>query len=516
MSEQKASRFNFPKNFILETTVFACGALVMIYEITGSRLLAPYIGASVYVWTSLIGVILAALSLGYWLGGKTADRRPEIKILAFVIFLAGGAVAVTILFKDLILTFIAQIPIFLEIKSVLAAILLFAPASVLLGFVTPYAVKLKMSSLENAGKTVGRLYALSTVGSIFGTFLAGFFLIPFVGSTRTLYFIAAILFVLSVLLAPFALTRLNLTLIIVFIFGISAHELKSYFLASAYDYHEVDTPYSNVRVFTAEESETGRKVRYLAIDPFYIQSSMYLDTGESSVKYIKFYHLLRHFKPDFEKSLLIGGAGYSFPREYLQEYPQAKIDVVEIDPQMTQIAKSFFRLEENPRLRIFHQDGRIFLNQAESNQYDAVFMDAFGSLFSVPFQLTTTEAVREIYRVLKDDGVVIFNLGSAIKGKSSRFFQAELKTYQSIFPKIYVFQVDPKKEYTEVQNLIIVASKSVKPILLESGDEEIARLLVNLYDIESLKTEQNQNTTPVLIDDIAPVEYFNSFAQSIR
>ncbi|HSK73076.1 MAG TPA: fused MFS/spermidine synthase, partial [Pyrinomonadaceae bacterium] len=387
--------------FLLELTVFTCGALVMIYEITGSRLLAPYIGASVYVWTSLIGVILAALSLGYWLGGKLADRKPDIKILAFVIFLAGGAVAVTILFKDLILSFIAQIPVFLEIKSVLAAILLFAPASVLLGFVTPYAVKLKMSSLEDAGKTVGRLYALSTVGSILGTFLAGFFLIPFIGSTRTLYFIAAILFVISILLAPFALTRLNLTLIIVFIFGIGANELKSYFLASAYDYHEIDTPYSNVRIFTAEEPETERKIRYLAIDPYYIQSSMYLDTGESSVKYIKFYHLLRHFKPDFEKSLLIGGAGYSFPRDYLQEYPQAEIDVVEIDPQMTEIAKRFFRLEENPRLRVFHQDGRIFLNQAESNQYDTVFMDAFGSLFSVPFQLTTLEAVREIHRVLK-------------------------------------------------------------------------------------------------------------------
>ncbi|MCA1623912.1 MAG: fused MFS/spermidine synthase [Acidobacteria bacterium] len=124
------------KNFILEITVFVCGALVMIYEIIGSRLLSPYIGASTYVWTSLIGVILGALSLGYWLGGKWADRQPDIKILAFVIFLAGGLVSLTILLKDLVLSLIAESSAGLEIKSLLAALLLFAPASVLLGFVT--------------------------------------------------------------------------------------------------------------------------------------------------------------------------------------------------------------------------------------------------------------------------------------------------------------------------------------------------------------------------------------------
>ncbi len=182
MTEQESPQIKLPPKFILELTVFVCGALVMIYEIIGSRLISPYLGASTYVWTSLIGVILGALSLGYWLGGKFADKRPDIKALTSVIFLAGGLVSVTILLKDLILSFITQAPIGLELKSMFAALLLFAPASVLLGFVTPYAVKLKMSSLKDSGKTVGRLYALSTVGSILGTFLAGFFLIPFVGS----------------------------------------------------------------------------------------------------------------------------------------------------------------------------------------------------------------------------------------------------------------------------------------------------------------------------------------------
>jgi len=498
-----------PKRLILEITVFVCGALVMIYEIIGSRLLSPYIGASTYVWTSLIGVILGALSLGYWLGGKIADKRPELKILAFVIFLAGGLVAVTILLKDLILSFIAQMSVGLELKSVVAALLLFAPASVLLGFVTPYAVKLKMTTLDDAGKTVGRLYALSTVGSILGTFLAGFFLIPFVGSEKTLYLIGATLVGLSILLAPFAVTKLNAAVLVLFALGIGASEFKFYYLRQQIDLRDIDTEYSRVQVFKTVEPKSGRPIRAIAIDPYFVQSAIYLDSDELVLEYADYYHLLRHFKPDFQQTLLIGGAGYTFPRDYLSKYPEAKMDVVEIDSQMTEIAKRFFRLEENPRLKIIHRDGRVFLNQAEAGKYDVVLMDAFGSLFSVPFQLTTVEAVRHISRVLKDDGVVIFNLGGAIEGDANKFLQAELKTYQKIFPKVYLFKVNADYTDEQLQNLIIIACKEKNTAPLTSDHALISNLLKHLSDKEI------NSDAKVLTDDLAPVEYYNSFAQSI-
>ena len=497
------------KSFALELTVFVCGALVMIYEITGSRLLSPFIGSSTYVWTSLIGVILAALSLGYWLGGKTADLKPDLKILASIIFLAGGTVAVTILFKDIVLSIVANSPMILELKSLVAALLLFAPASALLGFVTPYAVKLKMSSLADSGKTVGRLYALSTVGSIFGTFLAGFFLIPFVGSVKTLYLIGFCLIGLSILLAPFAVTKTSLTVLILFVFGIFTTELQSYYLLKTSDLHDIDTEYSRVQVFTMTDEQSGRKIRAMAIDPQFIQSKMYLDSDELASEYAKYYHLIRHFKPDFQTTLLIGGAGYSFPKEYLKTYPDKQIEVVEIDPQMTEIAKKYFNLQENANLKIFHEDGRIFLNKSESNKYDAVLMDAFGSLFTVPFQLTTVEAVAQINRALRPDGVVIFNIGGAVKGKASRFLQAELATYKQVFPQVYLFKVRPERADEDVQNLIIVASKSVNPIVLKSDDAQISKLLENLYK-QPVETHEN-----VLTDDLAPVEYDNSFAQSV-
>jgi spermidine synthase len=497
------------KNYILELTVFVCGALVMVYEIIGSRLLSPYIGTSTYVWTSLIGIILAALSLGYWLGGRMADRKPDIKILAAVIFLAGGLVSLTILLHNVILAFISKLPVGLEIKSVIAAILLFAPASVLFGFVTPYAVKLKMHSLEDSGKTVGRLYALSTVGSIFGTFLAGFVLIPFLGSTRTLYLIGASLIGLSILLVPFAVKILNIGIVILLIAGIFVNEIMSFVMSEAYDYHDIDTEYNRLQIMTTTYGKEHKKIRMLAVDPYFAQSGMYFDSDELAFEYSKYYHLVRHFKPDFANTLINGGAGYSFPKDYLKTYAEAKIDVVEIDPQMTEIAKKYFRLEENPRMRIFHEDGRVFLNRAEPAQYDAVLMDAFGSLFSVPFQLTTVEAVRQIDRVLKDDGVVIFNLGGAINGKSSGFLQSELKTYRQIFPRVFLFKIYPENSDDKIQNLIIVALKEKNTSTLKSEDAEINALLSHLYE--------NPPETPIsiLTDDLAPVEYYNSFAPAI-
>jgi len=495
------------KKFVLELTVFVCGALVMIYEIIGSRLLSPYIGASTYVWTSLIGVILAALSLGYWLGGRIADRRPEIKVLSLVLFLAGGLVSVTILLKDLILSFIAQMPFGLEIKSVAAALLLFAPASVLLGFVAPYAVKLKITTIDEAGKTVGRLYALSTVGSILGTFLAGFVLIPFVGSEKTLYIIGASLIGLSVLLAPFALTRFNVAVLVLFVFAIGISELKNHFLRQTRDLHDIDTEYSRVQVFKTIEPKTKKEIRAIATDPYFVQSAMFTDSDDLALEYANYYHLIKHFKPDFQTTLLIGGAGYTFPNEYLKKYPQAKIDVVEIDPQMTEIARKFFRLKNHPHLNIIHEDGRVFLNQSAANRYDAVLMDAFGSLFSVPFQLTTVEAVENISRVLTSDGVVIFNLGGAIRGDAGKFLQAELKTYKQVFPKVYLFKVNADYADEQLQNLIIIACKNETAAALTSSDAEMSNLLEHLY------TGDVNADIEILTDDLAPVEYYNSSAQ---
>ncbi len=500
---------NLHRTYILEITVFVCGALVMIFEIIGSRVVSPFIGTSTYVWTSLIGVILGSLSLGYWLGGRIADRRPDARVLGSVIFLAGGLISATVLIKEVFLSSIAEASIGLELKAVIASLVLFGPASVCLGIVTPFAVRLKMTSLDKTGRTVGRLYALSTVGSIVGTFAAGFLMIPFVGSVRTLYIIAGLLMALAFLVAPLAFSARNIAAGVLLLLGITASETFTHFLRVNSGVYDVDTAYSRVQVLTSRDRVTGKPIRAIATDPYFVQSAAFLDSDELVLEYSKFYHLIRHFRPGHENTLIIGGAGYSYPKEYLRTYPQARLDVVEIDPQMTEIARRFFGLKDDPRMTIFHEDARMYINRAEAGQYDAVLMDAFGSLFSVPHHLTTIEAVRELSRILKDDGVVIFNLGSAITGPSSSFLQAELRTYKEVFPQVYLFKVRP--DYTEerLQNIMIVALKNPAPPALTSEDPQIAGLLAHRYAADVPLTRN------ILTDDLAPVEYYNSIAQNI-
>jgi spermidine synthase len=498
----------FRDKFLLETVVFVSGAVVMVFEIIGSRILAPYIGTSTYVWTSLIGVILASLSLGYWLGGKTADRNPNLQFLAGVMFAGAALMALTILLHVPVLSIISTIGIGLELKSILAALILFAPASVLFGFVTPYVVRLKMLNIEDAGKTVGRLYALSTVGSILGTFAAGFILLPFVGSVRTLYLLTVILFVLSLLLAPFKLSTAKVFGILLLPTAILLNEVYGYYLAKYYDLHDFDTEYSRIHVFNRKDPASGKPVRVFSTDPKFIQSVMFWDSDNLVSSYTGFYHLLRHFKPDFQNTLLIGGAGYSYPKEYLKKYPTKQIDVVEIDPQVTEIARNLFRLKDNPNLQIYHEDGRIFLNNIQPKRYDAILIDAFGSLFSIPFQMTTREAVRQINKGLTDDGLVIMNLISAVDGDGSLFLQAEYNTYKETFPHVRLFKVKAETADDVTQNLILVASKAAE-ISFETSDAQIASLFKNLYD------KPMDSSVPVLTDDLAPVEYYNSQALKV-
>jgi spermidine synthase len=176
---------------------------------------------------------------------------------------------------------------------------------------------------------------------------------------------------------------------------------------------------------------------------------------------------------------------------------------------MTRVAREHFRLADDPRMSIRHEDGRVFLNNAETARYDAVLMDAFGSLFSIPFHLTTVEAVRHIDRVLKEDGVAIFNVGSAITGPASNFLQAEFRTYQQVFPQVHLFKVRPERPDTDLQNLIVLACKTqCLPASANTNDP-----LINSY--LTRRVESNfPLSKPILTDNLAPVERYSSIAQA--
>jgi len=199
---------------------------------------------------------------------------------------------------------------------------------------------------------------------------------------------------------------------------------------------------------------------------------------------------------------MLGGAGYSFPKDFLLHYEkQQTIDVVEIDPEVTELAKQYFDLKENPRLTIYHEDGRVYLNRT-LNKYDVIFGDAFSSHYSLPYQLTTKEAVEKKFDILNKDGVVILNIISSIQGEKGEFLRAEYATYKSVFPQVYLFPVNHPTDGYKVQNIILVALKSKESPNLDSNDPVLKEYLDHLWEKEI------QIDVPVLTDDHTPVEYY--------
>ena len=482
------------KRYLLELTVFIVGAVVMIFELVGSRVLGPYLGTSIFVWTSLIGVILGSLSLGYFMGGRMADKKASLERLSLIILLSALMMAFIAIFKDVIMLAVIKLFKQEEIASFMASLILFAPVSFIFGIVSPYAVRLKLNNLNTSGATVGDLYAISTVGSISGTFLAGFFLISHFGVTRVLFFLAFTLLILSFLLAYSFFFKTKITFLLI-IFLLSFTQEK-FFPQKIID---LDTQYNRIWIY--ETKYKGKDILALATDPYGIQSAMALEDDDLVFDYTKYYRLVKHFNPGFKKGLMLGGAAYSYPKDYLRQFPEAVMDVVEIDPKVTELAKKYFRLKDDPRLNIYHEDGRFFLNRTD-NKYDVIFGDAFNSFSAIPFQLTTEEAIKREYEILNDKGIVILNLISAIEGEKGEFLRAEYKTYRQFFSQVYLFPVTHPDEPDKVQNIILVALKTKIEPELKSNDPDLKIYLQHLW------TGAIDEDLPILTDDFVPVERY--------
>ncbi len=490
------------KKYTLELIAFISGAVVMILELTGSRILAPHLGTSLFVWTSLIGIILGSLSLGYYLGGKIADRKASFEKLALILFISSILISLTGLTKDFILSFVENNISEIRIGAVIASIILFCPAGVFLGMVSPYCIKLKTHSLEKTGSTVGNLYAISTIGSIFGTFLAGFYLISHFGSTKLIFILAALMLLCSLIAFSKQFVKTKLAVLTMITLELVSLTMQENALAKD-GYIETDTNYNHIRIYDTTYNRTGDQIRVLDIGKTF-NSAMLLDENRSSeliFPYMKFYNVVKYFNPELKTALMIGGGTYSYPKSFLQDFPAATIDVVEIDPGLTALAKQYFALEENSHMQIYHEDGRTFLNTTE-NKYDVLFGDAFRSFYSIPQQLTTVESIKKMHEILNEKGVVLINVISAIEGDSGKFLRAEYATFKQVFPQVYVFPINHPRDGSIVQNIMLLALKSDEKISLESDDKVLNGYLNRLWKKEI------ENDIPILTDDFAPVDQY--------
>lgn len=500
---------------MLEITVFLCGALVMILEMTGARVLAPHVGTSAIVWTSLIGVVLACLAAGAWAGGRFADKKLSNSGLAKALTGAGAGVMITAFGHAAIGSGItAHIPN-LYAAAVLAAICIFAMPAFFFGMITPYVIRLRIASVDTAGATVGRLYALSTAGSILGTFLGGFALISWLSSSTILWGLAVAMFLISLVNYP-QHPWFRLILIAASIFLAWQDKAYAEWQASQGAPRLLESPYNSIRIMEGKDNSLGGKsVRLMATDPGYSQSGMRLDDpNELYFNYTRYYALGPALVPNAKKALMLGGGGYSVPKWLLAgksaiKNPESlELTVVELDPQMTKAAQEYFALKPDKRLKILHEDARAFLNR-QQEEFDLVFVDVFNSHYSIPFHMGTREAIQELAKSVAPDGVMLMNVISAIEGEDGRLFRSIWQNIREFFPYAKVYCVSSPTRADQIQNLMIVASKKDLAFsVLMPGEkasptpEEMTAMSNQLY-----KSEIKKDVEP-LGDDYAPVERY--------
>ncbi len=484
---------------------FISGAAVMVLELVGSRLLAPYVGTSLPVWTALIGMILASLSVGYAIGGRAADAHPEPSGLAWILGFASITLLGIAAFTDVVLAWILNFIPDLRAAAVIASALLFSVPSILFGMITPYMVRLKFEAPEKVGKTTGNLYALSTVGSIAGTFASGFFLIPYFGSRTLIIILGFCVACLISLIDPRRYWKITAGLCSLAVLAYLAVTAFSAIAAGA-GFVELDTGYNHVRIIKMEDAATGRPITVLQMGTE-THSASFEDSDEPVFPYIRFYRLIRHLNPETQRALMIGGGAFTYPRDYAAMFPEATMDIVEIDPALPKLAEQYFRFSPSPRLRTIAEDGRTFVNR-DHEPYDAIFIDAFSS-YNIPFHLTTREAVERFSHLLAPEGAVLMNIISPLEGPETRLLSAIHATYRAVFPYVYLFQVEPHSPRSP-QNLMLVAmGKEIPPARLDTS-LEISDMLALLYkrDLES--------EVPPLTDDFAPVEQYAAEITSLR
>lgn len=478
---------------LLYLIVFINGAVVMVFELAGSRLVAPQLGTSTYVWTSIIGIILGSLAAGSYAGGRVADRRAGALMLPAVLMTAALCMAAVPLYAEPLLTIVRRMTDDMITASILAAVPLFAPVAFFAGMVTPLVVRRALTDISHGGRVVGTLGALATVGSIVGTFLAGFVLIPLLGTRVIVAVLALVTAALAVVAGGRGMTRVTLAVLAL----TAALSATAVFRSVPYDL-ERDTAYSHVRVYeTTAVDPTGRPARVLQLNAE-AHSAVYADGDPALVfDYTRRYDMVRAVLPPAASVLMIGGGAYTYPAHLVRTVPDATIDVVEIDPTLEEIATAHFGLQPDPRLRIVHEDGRPFLDRTIA-RYDAILLDAFTSYYAVPFQLTTREAAVALRARLTDDGLLIANVVGTLEGENARLLRALVATYATVFPAVALAPVETWDNPEQVQNIMLLAATDERTLdrALAGAGLPAGRRVIPAAD------------APVMTDDFAPVDYY--------
>lgn len=377
------------------------GFALMAYELVAARLLAPSVGSSTYVWTGVIGVIIIALSAGCWLGGRVADYRHAPQDVGLLLIIAAALVVATMLNANDVLRWLTTTLDEPRIQAVVAALVLFAPASFVLGAASPYLAKLNVSSLNTAGRSVANLSALDAVGGIAGTFVTGFVLLGAIGLNETLALVAGILLATSWLFMPRWQWRLRALMV-----GVVIIAALNGLCAPKRGDVSVETPSAHYSI--VNYTNNGRQIRGLVTGPTGVQSGVYLD----GAKDLPFWYTRRMVETTIAAKphtvLLLGGGAFTMAEYMARQLPNTQIDVVEIDPGLENISRQYFSYQSLPNVKLIFDDARTYI-QRTNRHYDVVLIDVYNG-GEIPYSLLTAEYGNELARIVREDGLVVANL----------------------------------------------------------------------------------------------------------
>lgn len=487
-------------------TALLCGALIMVIEVLGSRVIGPFFGVSLFVWTSLISVAMIALAAGYSLGGLLSDRLSHPRYLYMLIMLAGFLTLLVPSIKGPVL--MACVPMGLRTGSFVSTLILFGPALFLLGCVSPFLVKILAAELRNLGRVVGGLYAVSTIGSVVGTVLTGFVLVAYLGVDQIYALAGALLIALGASYFAFFQRRWYVLLLLAMPLVLwPSEQAVSKVLSDGTHVeliHRQDTHYGNIKV--VEYSYQQKRIREMMIDGL-IQGGVDYNTGLSVYSYpYLLQYLPRAIHQQGRNALVIGVGAGVIPRWYQSQ--GVSVDVVDIDPAVVDVARDYFNYQSNGSTHI--ADARYFLTQP-GVKYDYVILDAFNGDIT-PGHLISIQALRLIRHRLSSNGVLGLNLIGSLK-EHTLITASVVHTLKQVFDQVHVVPVDIGSNSSGISNLAIVAYQGSRKALLP--------LTPNAHSIYPAAYQEVANSlrqeftfpadTPVmtLTDNFNPVDFYD-------
>ncbi len=479
----------------LELIVFVVGTATLGSEIAAARLMAPFFGASTIVWANTIATVLVALSIGYWFGGRMADRHPSVRPLSGLILVAAFLLALVPLVADPFLTLSVEafdtVDVGAAAGSLFGVLALVALPVLLLGAVSPWAIRLKLTAIEDSGQTAGRMYAISTVGSLLGTFAATLLLIPLLGTQRTFLTFALLLTLVAAwglgaryLVAPAA---------IVVLLALPAGTVKDKEGAGRV-VEERDTEMQYARVVEYPDGERHMELNEgQAVHSLYRPETVLTENVWDGYLIVPFAGLER---PP-ERIAILGFAGGTTARAYEKYFPRTRIDGVEIDGELFDLAKRWFGLNERPELELHAEDARPFLRRSE-HRYDAIFVDAYRQPY-IPFYLTSREFFELARDRLRPGGVVIVNVGHP--ENSDELEQVLTATIGDVFANV------ARDPIEELNTLLIASDEPVGPERLRAVAPSLPADLRPLAYRSASRMGRPLDGGTVYTDDRAPVEW---------